>query len=44
MGLKRLPSLFEDEHRDIEKVTVEHARQAQELYGEIGRLTTQRAW
>ena len=43
-ALKGLPSLFEDEHRGVEQVKAAHERQVQELYGEIGRLTTQLAW
>lgn len=43
-ALKGLSSLFEDEYRGVEKVKAAHEHQVQELYGEIGRLTTQLAW
>ena len=43
-ALKGLPSLFEDEHKTVETVKAANERQMQELYGEIGRLTTQLAW
>jgi len=36
--------LFTDEQRAIEKMKKEHAKQSEELYAEIGRLTTQLAW
>ena len=42
--LKGLPSLFENEHTAEEKLRADHAQQLQELYAEIGRLTTQVAW
>ena len=44
MALKGLASLFEDEHKAAETVKAEHERRVQELYSEIGRLTTQLAW
>src|SRR5450759_417508 len=43
-ALKGLPSLFEDEHKAIDRVKADYERQVQELYGEIGRLTTQLGW
>ena len=44
MALKGLPSLFSDENKkaDMDKAT--HERELQELYAEIGKLTTQFAW
>lgn len=42
--LKGLPSLFEDEHKAIERVKADYERRLEELYSEIGRLTTQLAW
>ena len=44
MALKGLPSLFSDENKkaDMDKAT--HERELQELYAEIGKLTTQLAW
>ena len=42
--LKGLPSLFDDEHRTVETVKAHYELKVQELYGEIGRLTTQLAW
>ncbi len=42
-ALKGLPSLFEK--RDtLEVVQATHEQQVQELYAQIGRLTTQVAW
>lgn len=43
-ALKGLPSLFEDDHKAVERVKADYERRIEELYGEIGRLTTQLAW
>jgi len=43
-ALKGLPSLFEKEHSEVTKERAAHERQLNELYAEIGRLTTQVAW
>ncbi len=43
-ALKGLPSLFEREHSELTKERAAHERQVNELYAEIGRLTTQVAW
>ena len=43
-ALKGLPSLFEDDHKAVEQVKADYERRIEELYGEIGRLTTQLAW
>ena len=43
-ALKGLPSLFENDYKAVESVKADCDRQMQELYGEIGRLTTQLAW
>jgi putative transposase len=42
--LEGLPSLFTDEQRAVEKLKKEHAKENQDLYAEIGRLTTELAW
>lgn len=42
--LKGLPGLFENEHNAVEDVKAEYERRLQELYSEIGRLTTQISW
>jgi transposase len=42
--LEELPKLFADDQRDQRALEAEHQRQLDELYGEIGRLTTQLAW
>src|ERR1700682_2658464 len=39
-----LPKLFTDDEQDKRALEAEHQRQLDELYGEIGRLTTQLAW
>ncbi len=44
MGLKRLPQLFDNEQREIEKIKAEHERKEDDLYEQIGRLSTQLAW
>jgi transposase-like protein len=43
-ALKGLPSLFEKEHSEQAKERAAHEKQVNELYAEIGRLTTQVAW
>src|SRR6266852_4864686 len=43
-ALEGLPNLFSDEEKGQQVLAAEHQRQLDELYGEIGRLTTQLAW
>ena len=43
MALDRLPALFETDRKAATAVA-EHEQQVNELYAEIGRLTTQVAW
>lgn len=43
-AVKGLPSLFEDNHKAVERLRADYERQMEELYGEIGRLTTKLAW
>jgi len=42
--LERLPSVFSDENQAVRELEAAHERERQELYAEIGRLTTQLAW
>jgi transposase-like protein len=42
--VERLPSLFDDQNKTVRDLEAEHERERQELYAEIGRLTTQLAW
>jgi len=42
--LEGLPSLFTDDEKDRRALETEHQRQLDELYAEIGRLSTQVAW
>jgi transposase-like protein len=43
-ALETLPTLFDDEQRATRALAAIHDRELQELYAEIGRLTTQLAW
>ena len=43
-AVKGLPSLFENDHKAMERVKADYERRMEELYGEIGRLTTKLAW
>ncbi len=43
-AMERLPSLFDDQNKTVRDLEAEHEREQQELYAEIGRLTTQLAW
>ena len=42
--LENLPSLFNDDKKTVRDLQVAHERELDELYAEIGRLTTQLAW
>ena len=42
--LEGLPSLFSDEMRAMEKLKKEHAKETEDLYAKIGRVTTELAW
>lgn len=43
IALRELPTLFERQS-SVATLKAEHARQVEELYTEIGRLTTQLTW
>lgn len=42
--LENLPKIFEDENKSERDRQAEHEHQINELYSEIGRLTTQLNW
>ena len=42
--LEGLPSLFSDEEKSRRALETEHQRQLDELYAEMGRLTTRVTW
>jgi len=44
VAVEHLPSLFTDSQQDQARQQAEHERQLEQLYAEIGRLTTQLAW
>jgi transposase-like protein len=43
-ALEHLPRVFDSENQAVRNLEAEHDRERQELYAEIGRLTTQLAW
>jgi len=43
-ALEELPRLFEDERKTEKALRAAHERELNELYAEIGRLTTQLTW
>lgn len=43
-AMERLAGVFSDETQAVRELEAEHERERQELYAEIGRLTTQLAW
>ena len=43
-AVERLPSVFSDETQAVRDLEVAHARERDDLYAEIGRLTTQLGW
>ncbi len=44
IALKGLPGLFNDENKVARAVKADHEKKLEELYAEIGRLTTQLTW
>jgi transposase len=44
IAVKGLPSLFDKEYSELEKLRGVHEKQVKEMYEEIGRLTTKVAW
>jgi len=42
--MEGLPDLFDDNHKGEKKLKEAHERKLQELYAEIGRLSTQLNW
>lgn len=44
LTVEGLPNLFTGDEQDKQALEADHQRQLDELYGEIGRLTTQLAW
>ncbi len=42
--LRRLPSLFDDEQRELTKQQAAHEAELEKLYAEIGRLTSELNW
>jgi transposase len=44
IALHGLPSLFSREHKAVDTQQVAHDNQVNDLYAEIGRLTTRVAW
>ena len=43
-AVERLADVFGDENQVVRELEASHDRERQELYAEIGRLTTQLAW
>ena len=43
-ALEGLPRLFDDEQRALRDLEAQHAQERQDLYAEIGRLSTQLGW
>jgi transposase-like protein len=43
-ALERFPSLFSDEKQALRDVQAAHERERQDLFAQIGQLTTQLAW
>ncbi|MGI9860448.1 IS3 family transposase [Moorella naiadis] len=44
LAIKELPSLFTDRHNEVAALKADYEQQLQELYAEVGKLTTQLAW
>ena len=44
VAIEKLPSLFTDETKSIENMKSEYEKKIQDLYAEVGRLTTELTW
>lgn len=44
LAVERLPGVFSDENQAVRELEAAHEQERQELYAEIGRLTTQLTW
>lgn len=44
VAIQKLPSLFTDETKSIENMKSEYEKKIQDLYAEVGRLTTELTW
>lgn len=42
--LQEMPQIFEKQNKDLEKMKAEHEEQVENLYAEVGKLTTQLSW
>ncbi|WXJ90223.1 hypothetical protein MTKAM_22560 [Moorella thermoacetica] len=43
-AVEKLPSLFTDETKNLENMKSEYEKKIQDLYAEVGRLTTELTW
>jgi transposase len=43
-AIERLPSVFNNENPAVRELEIAREREREELFGQIGRLTTQLAW
>ncbi len=43
-ALERFPRLFDDEQREVRELQAAHDRERDQLYAQIGRLTTELDW
>ena len=44
LAIEKMPGIFEDERKNEQTQKAEHERERQELYAEIGKLSTQLNW
>ncbi|WXJ83932.1 hypothetical protein MTBGP_07210 [Moorella thermoacetica] len=44
MVVEKLPSFFIDEQKNLENIKAQYEKQIQDLYAEVGRLTTELTW
>jgi hypothetical protein len=43
-AVAQLPRVFDSEQKALQELEAQHEQERQDLYAEIGRLTTQLAW
>jgi len=44
MVIEKLPSFFTDEQKNLENIKAQYEKQIQDLYAEVGRLSTELTW
>ncbi|SDI45244.1 Transposase, partial [Alteribacillus persepolensis] len=43
-ALEQMPNLFSSQTKEVDKLKKEHQQEREQLYAEVGKLTTQLSW